>query len=660
MAPGEAEAECALLQRNGVVDVVLSEDVDTIMFGCTKTLRNWSADGKGSRPPTHVSVYDTEHQSIIDTGLDREGMVLVALMSGGDYCPEGIPGCGVKIAVEAAKAGYGKSLCKLKTADKDGIKEWRKNLVHELQTNESGFFRTKHKSLTIPQDFPDMEVVRLYTHPAISPQVDIEAIRQRVLQPGKIELEDLREFTRETFDWDYRGGALKFIKVMGHAMLVQKLHHGDAATESSEQLVKKIGSQRLHFSTDNTAELRVTYIPEETVPIDLSQEVEETVSYAREGLALDADEELDSSNEAAPSSTLASVTAVKEFDPSKPEAVWMLESVAKRGAPLAFQAFEEAELYKALRKASPKKAAAGTKKAAKSKSDMPYGAIESHVRTTKRVESTVAAAAAAAAESKLPSPPRSPSKQRISKTPKSVVSPASPKRLHPPPRSIAAASNSSSQKRNIKTATECTAAVASPDSVIILSSSPAAGPSSPAAPPESPTRGPRPVPAQSAPVPGSVQSILSESPGKAPVSKTKPWLRKQVPPKERMKQTSLDVFTTKPLSSAPLVSARQAVSTLPTPAKIIDDSVFDSDSDGADLPTLPTEPTAKDGGSHGSSTKMISSQKNKKLLFIPDPKTGRLREVEADESERDRLEKQLGKNKVTRYSDISVVDLTGE
>ncbi|EJT68826.1 hypothetical protein GGTG_13604 [Gaeumannomyces tritici R3-111a-1] len=61
-APAEAEAECALLQRCGIVDAVLSEDVDTIMFGCTCTLRNWSAEkekGSSSGPPTHVTVYDS-------------------------------------------------------------------------------------------------------------------------------------------------------------------------------------------------------------------------------------------------------------------------------------------------------------------------------------------------------------------------------------------------------------------------------------------------------------------------------------------------------------------------------------------------------------------------------------------------------------------------
>ncbi|TIC96861.1 Flap endonuclease GEN-like protein 1 [Colletotrichum higginsianum] len=141
-APGEAEAECALLQQKGIVDAVLSEDVDTIMFGCTRTLRNWTAEGtRGSKTPTHVSLYDVNALLSTGTGLDREGMVLVALMSGGDYLPEGVPGCGVKLACEAAKAGFGKSLCRLKIDDDIQFEEWRAKLRHELRTNESGFFR---------------------------------------------------------------------------------------------------------------------------------------------------------------------------------------------------------------------------------------------------------------------------------------------------------------------------------------------------------------------------------------------------------------------------------------------------------------------------------------------------------------------------------------
>ena len=98
VAPGEAEAECALLQKEGIVDAVLSEDVDTLMFGCGVLLRNWSSEvTKGNSEPTHVNMYVAE-DIIEKSGLTSNGMILVALMSGGDYDPDGIPGCGPIIA----------------------------------------------------------------------------------------------------------------------------------------------------------------------------------------------------------------------------------------------------------------------------------------------------------------------------------------------------------------------------------------------------------------------------------------------------------------------------------------------------------------------------------------------------------------------------------
>ncbi len=40
-APGEAEAELAYLNRIGVIDVVLTDDVDTFLFGATKLMRKY-------------------------------------------------------------------------------------------------------------------------------------------------------------------------------------------------------------------------------------------------------------------------------------------------------------------------------------------------------------------------------------------------------------------------------------------------------------------------------------------------------------------------------------------------------------------------------------------------------------------------------------------
>ncbi|KAK4074381.1 hypothetical protein Trihar35433_3855 [Trichoderma harzianum] len=371
-APGEAEAECAFLQKNGIVDAVLSEDVDTIMFGCTRTLRNWSAEGKNGKP-THVSMYDVNDLNMANLGLDREGMVLVALMSGGDYIPEGVPGCGPKVACEAAKGGFGKSLCQLRASDTEGIRQWKKSLTHELRTNESNYFRTRHKALDIPEDFPNVEVLRYYTHPVVSPESTLEVVRQRLKETREIQLDGLREFTRETFNWDFRIGAIKFIRVLSEGLFVNRMYQDGV---NGDSFVKKISSRRNHFSTDNTSELRLAYIPEEIVPIDISNEVEEEITYARSGLALNSDEEFGTAPDNLED---AQGSGGKMFDITTPQLTWVLEEVARRFAPRSVQAWEAGKKQKSTKKK------ATTSKTVKDAA-MPRGALDSFVRLTKAVE----------------------------------------------------------------------------------------------------------------------------------------------------------------------------------------------------------------------------------------------------------------------------------
>lgn len=360
-APGEAEAECALLEQHGIVDAVLSEDVDTIMFGCTRTLRNWSSEGpKGSKTPTHVSMYETRELRQGASGLDREGMVLVALMSGGDYLPEGIPGAGVKLACEAARAGFGKSLCQLKKADTSELASWKERLAYELQHNESGFFRTRHKALKIPDDFPNMEVLRYYTHPVVSPATTLERLRQQVWD-RQIDIQGLRDFVQETFDWSYRIGAIKFIRVLAPCLLVRKLlqqsSEGDNATRTADaivdksELVKSITSRRAHFSTDATPELRLSFIPTNIVGYHFQEEPDEEIEFGRDGLALNSDDEIeDIADEVG-----AKSGPRKPFNPTDPDLIWVAETVARVGIPSMVESWEEAQSAKAAARSKPKK-----------------------------------------------------------------------------------------------------------------------------------------------------------------------------------------------------------------------------------------------------------------------------------------------------------------
>jgi Holliday junction resolvase YEN1 len=384
-APGEAEAECALLQQQGVVDAVLSEDVDTIMFGCTVTLRNWSAEGtRAAKTPTHVSVYDVAELRQGETGLDREGMVLVALMSGGDYVPEGVPGCGVKVACEAARAGFGRRLCRIKRSDPEALARWREDLVEELRTNKSKFFRTKHQALTIPDEFPSVEVLRYYTHPVVSQSATVDRLKREFPTRREIDIAGLRAFTVETFDWVYKVGAVKFIRVLAPSLLVQallNLSHEELESDDPEvrqeveaRIVRSISTRRTHFSTDATPELRISYMPNGVVGVDLDAEEDEVAStFGRSGLALNSDDEAEERVED------AEVGPKKVFDPLQPDLAWVPETVAKLGVPLAVEDWEEKQRKKQLGKTKKTLAKSSRKKA----SDMPTGALNKYVKTTK-------------------------------------------------------------------------------------------------------------------------------------------------------------------------------------------------------------------------------------------------------------------------------------
>ncbi|KKP02709.1 hypothetical protein THAR02_05162 [Trichoderma harzianum] len=681
-APGEAEAECAFLQKNGIVDAVLSEDVDTIMFGCTRTLRNWSAEGKNGKP-THVSMYDVNDLNMANLGLDREGMVLVALMSGGDYIPEGVPGCGPKVACEAAKAGFGKSLCQLRASDTEGIRQWKKSLMHELQTNESKYFRTRHKALDIPEDFPNVEVLRYYTHPVVSPESTLEVVRERLKQTREIQLDGLREFTRETFNWDFRIGAIKFIRVLSEGLFVNRMYQDGV---NGDSFVKKISARRNHFSTDNTSELRLAYIPEEIVPIDISNEVEEEITYARSGLALNSDEEFGTAPDNLEDTQGG---GGKTFDITKPELTWVLEEVARRFAPRSVQAWEEGKKQKSTKK---KTATSKTKK----DSAMPHGALDSFVRITKAVETQGKAVNNDASDSNkddsevnefsepdLPPLPR-PSQLRRPQTPPSLRKPSKQPAPNAPPsldRWTVTSSPDPTRRHDDAGVFEA----------IVISSSPAGGSSPPSRSlPSSPiTTTTTTSASRDGEISKSIQSILAAGASSRVRSEhdmsassiTKPKQKTSSHHKTsqgatRLRQRSMDMFrqklpqseTSRPSSSKSnngsiynLNSSREDITTQTMTKEV---EIIPSSSPEAPRTSRPT--TSKQRGRAPPPQRNGSpAPAPGKKIYIPNG-TGFFKEIEVNEDEyEERISREVQSLQdrgiragVTRWSDVSFIDLT--
>ncbi|KAL8685438.1 MAG: hypothetical protein Q9218_007761, partial [Villophora microphyllina] len=388
-APGEAEAECALLQKEGIIDAVLSEDVDTMMFGCTVQLRNWSSENtRGNKVPTHVNVYRSEATKQGKSGLDSDGMILIALMSGGDYIPAGITGCGIKIACEAAKAGFGRDLCRLDNKDTVGFNQWRERLEYELHVNESGIFRRRHKALNIPEKFPDRKVLRYYTNPAVSTAPQIARLREEINWDCQLDLSGLRRFVSDAFEWKNLSGAKKFIRGLAPALLVDQFRrryqstHADGDLEAQEAeertIVTAICDRRTHFITDAVPELRVAYTPIHIVGLDLGAEEPDLEVVEMSDSGDEGQDEAMRSRSRSPTKRAAS-----KYDPTQPEKIWILESYVKFGVPLMVENWE-ADMRDPKKFATRKaRERAATAKKTKRPEVMKPGAMDAYVKTMK-------------------------------------------------------------------------------------------------------------------------------------------------------------------------------------------------------------------------------------------------------------------------------------
>ena len=388
-APGEAEAECAYFQQAGIVDAVLSDDIDTLMFGSKMTLKNWSSEGtRGNKSPTHVDCLDAV-KTLEQSGLDRAGMILVAMMSGGDYLPEGIPGCGPKLACEAARAGFGRDLLEVKKGDAISLRTWKERLEYELTSNESGFFTSRHRKLAIPESFPDLRVLKYYTHPCVSSLDAIEKLREEIRWYSAIDIQELRVFVRDAFDWNYRAGARKFVRGLAPALLAQKLcvravDSKDCSRDGSspdEDLVKVVHDNRIHLSTDGSKELRISYIPAEVVLLNLDEE-EEAPNYSN-----DSDGELEESDVEQSQARERSMSPRKQrgpstYDPTKIEKIWILKPLLSLGVPRLVQDYEES-LKDPIKFATRKSRAREATLKGSKKTGMPVNSLHQYLRPSK-------------------------------------------------------------------------------------------------------------------------------------------------------------------------------------------------------------------------------------------------------------------------------------
>ncbi|CAD0055578.1 unnamed protein product [Aureobasidium pullulans] len=196
-APAEAEAECARLNELGIVDAVWTDDGDALMFGA-KVLIKEHREGKTAKKSDNLvriyraDVIEQKHR------INRQGLILFALLSGGDYDTKGLPGCGPMAALEAAQfdnGRLGKILC-----------ETPLRQLHCFTESLRTYFQMPgSRNVYVPPGYPRDLHVKNYREPKVS-TVE-QANNLRGLKKGwnvPVDEKKLRVFLLERFNFTTR------------------------------------------------------------------------------------------------------------------------------------------------------------------------------------------------------------------------------------------------------------------------------------------------------------------------------------------------------------------------------------------------------------------------------------------------------------------------
>ncbi|TDL13836.1 PIN domain-like protein [Rickenella mellea] len=171
MAPGEAEAELAVLNRAGIVHAVFTDDADALVFGAETVVRVY-VEFLG----VHLLIYQMsqvrEHSEV---GLDAGDLFLFAILCRGDYDTRGLGRCGPRLSRELAHCGYGATLFDaVRDLEKQDLpsflQQWRAILQEELRTNRHGRLSHRHvkAASSITAEFPNINVLSCYAKPCVT------------------------------------------------------------------------------------------------------------------------------------------------------------------------------------------------------------------------------------------------------------------------------------------------------------------------------------------------------------------------------------------------------------------------------------------------------------------------------------------------------------
>lgn len=106
-AKGEGEAQAAWMSDHGYVNGVISQDYDSLLFGCRSLLRNFAYSGRRKLPGRNVYVNVSPEsisleENLTSLGITREQLIDIGILVGTDF-NRGLERVGAKTALNLVK-----------------------------------------------------------------------------------------------------------------------------------------------------------------------------------------------------------------------------------------------------------------------------------------------------------------------------------------------------------------------------------------------------------------------------------------------------------------------------------------------------------------------------------------------------------------------------
>ncbi|KAM0792913.1 hypothetical protein ACM66B_002674 [Microbotryomycetes sp. NB124-2] len=236
-AKGDGEAELAYLNQQEEIDGILSDDVDTLLFGGKTVLRHKSLGLSGNKDigplAPHICEdapdgieYDKENSYRIYTSaeleevtsLDRDSFILIALLMGADYSGKGVQGIGPETAWAIANCDFRGDAPRLGTELVASVQElrdrpealrafladWKERTAAELETNAHGFLQKRCMAgaarLRADPTWPSLPAINAYLNPPIHGKN-----RRYVIEYDKeVQIAELVQWAIPTFKWSLK------------------------------------------------------------------------------------------------------------------------------------------------------------------------------------------------------------------------------------------------------------------------------------------------------------------------------------------------------------------------------------------------------------------------------------------------------------------------